>query len=95
MREVDEIHDPEHQRQAGRQQEQQQSELQPVQALFYEQKHGAFADDDRCGLRRLYLISPEQRLFHRALAVECILVVRDDGGDSLEHERAVGALTTS
>ena len=40
VRQVDEIHDPEHQRQPGRKQEQQQPELQAVQALFDEQQHG-------------------------------------------------------
>src|SRR5205085_12360448 len=39
MREVDEIHDPEHQRQAGREQEQQQAELQSVQELFDDEQH--------------------------------------------------------
>ena len=39
MRQIDEIHDAEHQRQAGRQQEQQQAELQAVQRLFYEDEH--------------------------------------------------------
>ena len=33
VRQVDEVHDAEHQRQAGRQQEQQYAELQPVQEL--------------------------------------------------------------
>ena len=42
MREVDEIHDPEHQRQAGGEQEQQQAELQSVQELFDDKQHGRF-----------------------------------------------------
>jgi hypothetical protein len=40
VREVDEIHDPEHQCQPGRQQEQQQAELQSIQALLDEESHG-------------------------------------------------------
>ncbi len=39
MRQIDQVHDAEHQRQPGGQQEQQQPELQPVQALFDEQNH--------------------------------------------------------
>ena len=39
VRQIDEIHDPEHQRQSGREQEQQQPELQPVQELFDKQQH--------------------------------------------------------
>ena len=39
VRQIDEIHDAEHQRQAGCQQEQQQAELQAVQRLFYEDEH--------------------------------------------------------
>ena len=40
VRQIDEIHDAEDQRQAGRQQEQQHAELNAVQALFNEIKHG-------------------------------------------------------
>ncbi len=40
VRQVDEIHDAEHQRQAGRQQEQQEPELQAVEDLFDEEQHG-------------------------------------------------------
>ena len=39
VRQIDEIHDPENQRQSGRQQKQQQTELQPVQKLFDEKQH--------------------------------------------------------
>ena len=39
MRQIDEIHDAEHQRQSRRQQEQQQAELQSVQRLFDEDQH--------------------------------------------------------
>src|ERR1700712_5539611 len=39
MRQIDEIHDAEHQRQTRRQQEQQQTELQSVQKLFDDQQH--------------------------------------------------------
>ena len=39
VRQIDEVHDAEHQRQAGRQQKQQQPELQAVQRLFYEDEH--------------------------------------------------------
>jgi uncharacterized DUF497 family protein len=39
MREVDQVHNAEDQRQAGGEQEQQQPELQTVQALFDEEKH--------------------------------------------------------
>jgi len=45
VRQIDEIHDAEHQRQPGRQQEQQQAELQPVQRLFDENQHGSFSSD--------------------------------------------------
>ena len=41
MRQIDEVHDAEHQRQPRGKQEQQQSVLQPVQALFDKQQHGA------------------------------------------------------
>ena len=40
MRQIDEVHDAEHQRQSRRQQEQQQAELQPVQELFDDEQHG-------------------------------------------------------
>ena len=40
MRQVDEVHDAEHQRQPRRQQEQQQAELQSVQELFDDKQHG-------------------------------------------------------
>ena len=40
VRQIDEIHDAEHERQAGGKQEQQQAELQAVQALFDKQQHG-------------------------------------------------------
>src|SRR5437016_12276027 len=39
VREIDEVHNAEHQRQSGRQQEQEQSELQSVQNLFDDKKH--------------------------------------------------------
>jgi hypothetical protein len=45
VRQIDEIHDAEHQRQPSRQQEQQQAELQPVQRLFDENQHGSFSSD--------------------------------------------------
>ena len=40
VRQIDQIHDAEHERQPGGEQEQQQPELQAVQALFDEQQHG-------------------------------------------------------
>ena len=40
VRQVNQVHDPEHQRQSGRQQKQQQPELQPVQELFDDKQHG-------------------------------------------------------
>ena len=40
VRQIDEVHDAEHERQPGRQQEQQQAELQSVQALLDEKRHG-------------------------------------------------------
>ena len=40
VRQVHQIHDAENQRQPGREQEQQQPELQSVQALFDDQQHG-------------------------------------------------------
>ena len=40
MRQIDEVHDAEHQRQSRRQQEQQQAELQSVQELFDDKQHG-------------------------------------------------------
>ena len=46
MREIDEVHDAEHQRQTGREQEQQQPELQAVQDLFDDEQH-AFANLER------------------------------------------------
>jgi hypothetical protein len=39
MRQIDEIHDAEHQRQPGCQQKQQQAELQSVQRLFDNDQH--------------------------------------------------------
>jgi hypothetical protein len=39
MRQIDKVHDAEHQRQARRQQEQQQPELQSVQKLFDDKQH--------------------------------------------------------
>ncbi len=39
VREIDEVHDAEHQGQSRRQQEQQEPELQPVQDLFDDQQH--------------------------------------------------------
>ncbi len=42
MRQIDEVHDAEDQRQAGGEQEQQQTELQAVQTLFEEEEHGDF-----------------------------------------------------
>ncbi len=39
VRQIDQVHDAEDQRQPGRQQEQQQAELQAVQALLREQRH--------------------------------------------------------
>jgi hypothetical protein len=42
VRQVDEIHDPEHQRQSRRQQKQQQPELQSVQKLFDDEQHEHF-----------------------------------------------------
>ena len=39
MRQIDEVHDAEHQRQPRRQQKQQQAELQPVQELFDDKQH--------------------------------------------------------
>jgi len=39
MRQVHQIHDAEHECQPGRQQEQQQAELKPVQALLDEKRH--------------------------------------------------------
>src|SRR6185437_6845123 len=39
MREIDEVHDPKHQRQPRRQQEQQQPELQSIQDLFDNEQH--------------------------------------------------------
>ena len=42
MRQIDEVHDAEHQRQSRRQQKQQQAELQSVQELFDDEKHGQF-----------------------------------------------------
>ena len=42
MRQIDEVHDAEHQRQSRRQQEQQQAELQSVQELFDDEQHGSF-----------------------------------------------------
>ena len=41
VRQVDEVHDAEDQRQAGREQEQQQAELQSVEELLDQQQHGA------------------------------------------------------
>ena len=41
MRQIDEVHDAEHQRQSRRQQEQQQAELQSVQELFDDKQHGS------------------------------------------------------
>ena len=41
MREIDEVHDAEHQRQSGGEQEQQQAELQSVQDLFDDEQHGS------------------------------------------------------
>ena len=41
VRQVHQVHDAEDQRQPGREQEQQQPELQAVQALFDEQQHGS------------------------------------------------------
>ena len=40
MRQIDEVHDAEHQRQSRRQQKQQQAELQSVQELFDDKQHG-------------------------------------------------------
>ena len=40
MRQIDEVHDAEHQRQPRRQQKQQQAELQSVQELFDDKQHG-------------------------------------------------------
>ena len=40
VRQVDEVHDAEHQRQSGSEQEQQEPELQPVQELLEEEQHG-------------------------------------------------------
>ena len=40
MRQIDEVHDAEHQRQPRRQQKQQQAELQAVQELFDDKQHG-------------------------------------------------------
>ncbi len=40
MRQIDEVHDAEHQRQTRRQQKQQQAELQSVQELFDDKQHG-------------------------------------------------------
>src|SRR6266478_711696 len=40
-RQIDEIHDAEHQRQSSRQQEQQEPELQPIQDLFDDEEHGS------------------------------------------------------
>src|SRR3954449_431080 len=42
VRQIDEIHDAEHQRQSRRQQKQQQAELQSVQELFDDKQHGRF-----------------------------------------------------
>ena len=42
VREIDEVHDAEHQRQPRRQQEQQQPELQAVQELFDDEEHRVF-----------------------------------------------------
>src|SRR5258707_3349260 len=39
VREIDEVHDAEHQGQSRRQQEQQEAELQPVQDLFDDEEH--------------------------------------------------------
>src|SRR5262245_65819466 len=46
MRQIDKVHDPEHQRQPGGEQEQQQTELQAVQTLFEEEEHGFFYEAD-------------------------------------------------
>ncbi len=44
---VDEVHDPEHQRQAGRDQEQQHAELQPVEDLDNEKRGGHSGTETR------------------------------------------------
>jgi hypothetical protein len=46
VRQIDEIHDAEHQRQAGCQQKQQQAELQAVQRLFDENQPRPLSDRD-------------------------------------------------
>ena len=75
MRQVDQVHDAEDERQPGRQQEQEQPKLQTVQALFDQQQHGAgpgldFADprqkplpwDSRDGIP--LPVAPKARLRH-------------------------------
>ena len=42
MRQIDQFHNAEHQRQSRRQQKQQQAELQSVQELFDDKQHGSF-----------------------------------------------------
>jgi len=42
MRQIDEVHDAENQRQPSGQQEQKQTELQAVQTLFEKEEHGDF-----------------------------------------------------
>jgi hypothetical protein len=42
MRQIDEVHDAENERQSRRQQKQQQTELQSVQELFDDKQHGYF-----------------------------------------------------
>ena len=49
MGEVDEVHHAEHQRQAGRDQEQQDAELQPVEGLDHEKGGGHGLSDPRAG----------------------------------------------
>ena len=98
MREVHQVHDAEDKREPRRKQEQQQPELQTVEALFEEEQHRGLRTTERrsarqddislCPSCRPSAASPISPL-HRALVVELVLAVLDDGGNGLERQIAV------
>ena len=72
VRQIDQVHDAEDQRQAGRQQEQQHAELDAVEALFDQIKHGRWPRRPALRPSRSGLSAPQKtRRQKRALPPSC------------------------
>ena len=103
VRQIDEIHDAEHQRQSRRQQKQQQAELQSVQELFDDEQHGHFVPaltieaqwQQRRRSSAAAAMAAIPMSLHRAFVVEAVLVVLDDGRDGFSESWPSASLTTS